>query len=113
MPATGVVVLLRTGCSKLPTPTTPSKNDTAWKTGDAATKFNKLVREARAELDDTKRREMYVECQTLVHNDGGAIVPMFANYIHAHSKKLAHEPDVAGNWGSDGGKVGERWWFTS
>ena len=88
-------------------------NDTAWKTGDAATKFNKLVREARAELDDTKRREMYVECQTLVHNDGGAIVPMFANYIHAHSKKLGHEPDVAGNWGSDGGKVGERWWFTS
>ena len=85
-------------------------NDTAWKTTDAAKKFNKLVIEARAELDQDKRRAIYYECQSLIRDDGGAIVPMWANYIHAASKKLAHGP-VAGNWESDGGKITERWWF--
>ncbi|MBT6275670.1 MAG: ABC transporter substrate-binding protein, partial [Chromatiales bacterium] len=86
-------------------------NDTAWKTGEAADRFNKLVKEARSELNDAKRREIYAECQTIVHNDGGALIPMFANYIHAHGKNLAHDDAVAGNWGSDGSKMPERWWF--
>ena len=86
-------------------------NDTAWKTTDAAKKFNKLVILARAELDQGKRRTIYHECQSLISADGGAIVPMWANYIHAASKKLAHGPTVAGNWESDGGKISERWWF--
>jgi len=29
----------------------------------------------------------------------------------AYSKKLAHHPEVAGNWEKDGGKLIERWWF--
>lgn len=86
-------------------------NDTAWRTGEAADKFNKLVKEARAELDDAKRKEMYAECQRLVHDDGGAVVPMFANYIEAHNKKLAHDADVASNWGLDGARLAERWWW--
>ncbi|MEM7403918.1 MAG: ABC transporter substrate-binding protein [Pseudomonadota bacterium] len=85
-------------------------NDTAWKTGEAADRFNALVKQGRSELDNAKRKEIYAECQALIANDGGAVVPMFANYIHAHTKKLAHG-DVAGNWGSDGGKMTERWWF--
>ena len=86
-------------------------NDTNWKTTDEAKRFNGLVKEARSELDQKKRAEMYAECQTIVHNDGGALIPMFANYIHAHTKKLAHGV-VAGNWGSDGGKLMERWWYS-
>ncbi len=86
-------------------------NDTAWKTTDASAKFNKLVLEARAELDQDKRRTIYAECQKLIHEDGGAIVPMWANYIHASSKKLAHGENIAGNWESDGNKIAERWWF--
>ncbi|MEM7215832.1 MAG: ABC transporter substrate-binding protein [Pseudomonadota bacterium] len=86
-------------------------NDTAWKTTDAAKKFNKIVVEARAELDEAKRRTMYEEAQTLIHDDGGAIVAMFANYIHALSKKVAHSDKVAANWDMDGGKAQERWWF--
>ena len=86
-------------------------NDTAWKTGEAADRFNALVIEARAELDDEKRREMYAECQRLINDDGGAIVPMWANHIHAVSKKIAHDEAVAGNWQNDGNKNTERWWF--
>jgi peptide/nickel transport system substrate-binding protein len=86
-------------------------NDTDWRTGPAADKFNKLVIAARSELDTDKRREMYHECQTLVSDDGGALIPMFANHIHAVSKKVAHDEQVAGNWEYDGSKAIERWWF--
>jgi peptide/nickel transport system substrate-binding protein len=87
-------------------------NDTAWKTGPAADRFNKLVIEARSELDVEKRRAMYYECQQLVSDDGGSLIPMFANYIHAVSKKVGHDEKVAGNWEFDGNKNAERWWFS-
>ena len=86
-------------------------NDTAWKTGPAADRFNKIVLEARSELDTSKRRAMYYEAQVLVNDDGGALIPMFANHIHAVSKKIGHDEQVAGNWEMDGSKHIERWWF--
>jgi len=86
-------------------------NDTAWRTGAAADRFNKLVIAARSELDTNKRREMYYECQALVSDDGGALVPMFANHIQAISNKIAHDEKIAANWESDGNKNNERWWF--
>lgn len=86
-------------------------NDTAWKTGPAADRFNKIVLEARSELDTNKRRAMYYEAQELVNDDGGACIPMFANHIHAVSKKIGHDEQVAGNWEMDGSKHIERWWF--
>lgn len=86
-------------------------NDTAWKTTDGAKKFNEIVNAARGELDEAKRRTQYAEAQTLIHDDGGAIVPMFANYIMGYSKKVAHGENVAANWDLDGGKAAERWWF--
>jgi peptide/nickel transport system substrate-binding protein len=86
-------------------------NDTDWRTTDDAVKFNAIVKEARAELDVDKRRSMYAETQQLISDDGGAVVPMFANHIHANNKNIGHLDDVAGNWSSDGGKFAERWWF--
>jgi peptide/nickel transport system substrate-binding protein len=85
-------------------------NDTAWHTGAAADRFNKLVVEARAELDTSKRRELYYECQVIVNENGGALVPMFANYIMALDKSLMHNK-IAGNFDYDGYKAVERWWF--
>jgi peptide/nickel transport system substrate-binding protein len=86
-------------------------NDTAWKKGPQADKFNKLVVQARAELDVDKRREMYYECQEIVSDDGGALVPMFANYIMALDKSVMHDK-MAGNFDYDGYKAAERWWFS-
>jgi len=68
-------------------------NDTAWKETDDAKRFNDVVVSARSETDETKRKAQYFEAQQLLHDDGGAIVAMWANYIHAHSK------------------IAERWWF--
>lgn len=86
-------------------------NETAWKTTDGAVAFNALVIEARAELDDDKRRTLYAEAQSLIRDDGGALVPMFANYIMGINKSVAHQDDVAANWELDGAKWSERWWF--
>jgi peptide/nickel transport system substrate-binding protein len=86
-------------------------NDTAWNTGPEADRFNKLVVEARSETDPDKRRVMYYETQAIINDFDGALVPMFANHIHAVDKKIGHEEIIAGNWEYDGGKAAERWWF--
>lgn len=74
-------------------------------------KFDKLLIEARAELDEGKRRELYGEMQKIVHDEGGVIVPMFADYVTGRSDKVAHEEQMAGNWALDGYRAAERWWF--
>lgn len=88
-------------------------NATAWRTGDSADKFNALVVDARKELDTTKRRAMYYECQRLLNDDGGLIVPMFANYIMGIGKHVGHNEKMAANWNMDGAKWMERWWIKS
>jgi peptide/nickel transport system substrate-binding protein len=81
-------------------------NDTYWE----HERFNKLLIEARAELDEVKRRAMYVEMQTIVRDEGGVVVPMFNNYVMGVSKKIAHE-EMGANWSFDGFRAVERWWF--
>ena len=86
-------------------------NDTDWRTGKAADRFNELVVKARAELDEGKRAAMYKETQELLRDDGGAMIPMFANYIMGLSNEITHGPDVAANWEMDGARAAERWWI--
>ena len=85
-------------------------NDTAWKTTDAAIRFNELVIQGRSELDEARRTAIYAECQTLIHDDGGCMLPMFFNYVWARGKNVMHG-DLAANWDTDGAKCSERWWF--
>jgi peptide/nickel transport system substrate-binding protein len=88
-------------------------NDTAWRNTEAADRFNSIVVEARAELDTARRAELYFEAQRLISEDGGAIVPMFANFIMAKSQTVTHGPEVAANWEMDGARATERWWMAS
>ncbi|MCR9221002.1 MAG: ABC transporter substrate-binding protein [Alphaproteobacteria bacterium] len=81
-------------------------NDTNW----TSARFDELLIAARAELDERKRAEMYAEMQRLVHEDGGAVIPMFANYVNARSDRVRHG-DVAKHYDMDGGRLAERWWF--
>ena len=76
-------------------------------------RFNELLVQARSELDQAKRREMYVEMQRLVHDDGGSIIPMFMAYTHAARKNVQLPEQMANNWELDGHKNGERWWFNA
>jgi peptide/nickel transport system substrate-binding protein len=72
---------------------------------------NELLNSARAELDTGKRRQMYSELQRLVSDDGGFMIPLFANYVFARSSKLAHGPKLSSERSLDGAKMAERWWF--
>lgn len=85
---------------------TSNWNDSFWKNE----RFNKLLLDARSELDNQKRRAMYVEMQKLIHMDSGVIVPMFADIVEAVSDKLQHD-SFAGNLELDGQRLTERWWF--
>lgn len=73
--------------------------------------FNTLLLEARAELDEEKRRDMYVEMQRLVRDEGSTAIPMFANYVMAHSDAVATPEVIGDNWTMDGFRAIERWWF--
>jgi peptide/nickel transport system substrate-binding protein len=81
-------------------------NDTFWK----HERFNKLLKEARAELDNKKRREMYVEMQKIVSDEGSVVIPMFAADLTGVSTKLGYE-NVGADWEMDGMRAPERWWF--
>lgn len=83
-----------------------SWNDTAWK----HERFNKLLVEARATLDEAKRGEMYVEMQKICNDDNGQLIPMFAQIVEGASTKLQHGT-IAGNYEHDGQRMTERWWF--
>lgn len=74
-------------------------------------RFNELLVLARAELDEEKRRGMYVEMQHILSDDGGSVIPVFANHVHASSTKVAHPEQVSGVWELDGGRCIERWWL--
>lgn len=81
-------------------------NDTHWENE----RFNTLLKAARAELDDKKRREMYFEMQQIVHDDGGTIVHSLPSIVDAVADKVQHRP-LAGNWPLDGHRCIDRWWY--
>lgn len=83
-----------------------SFNETSWK----KPRFDQLLTEARAMLDQGARRERYVELQTMLYQDGPTIIPAFANYTGAHSSKLRYS-QIGGGAEADDFKIAERWWF--
>lgn len=85
-----------------------SWNDTFWK----HEKFNKLLLQGRAELDTTKRREIYVEMQRILNEEGGVCIPLFQSDVMAYRDSLAVPEVVGNNWELDGAKHAERWWFS-
>jgi peptide/nickel transport system substrate-binding protein len=80
-------------------------NDAHWKNK----RFNNLLVEARTELDTDRRRVMYWEMQEIVRDDGGTIIPAYAQYVFASRSNVAHGP-LAANRDIDGWKAMERWW---
>ena len=81
-------------------------NDTKWENK----RFNELLIAARAELDDGKRAQMYAEMQQICKDDGGTIVPMFAQIVDACSDKIGHGP-ISAHMEADGQRSAERFWF--
>ncbi|PHP68038.1 peptide ABC transporter substrate-binding protein [Zhengella mangrovi] len=84
-------------------------NESHWKNP----KFNELLLQAKSELDDAKRAEMYREMCLLMHDDGGTIIPFFNNFVYARRSNVMHGESVAASWACDGARAPSRWWFNS
>lgn len=68
-------------------------NDTRFKRPE----FDKMVAEARAELDEDKRRQIYRKIALMVRDEGGAIIPVFNDYVNAASKRVKNYVNDIGN----------------
>lgn len=77
-------------------------NDTRWNSEE----FDKLLLEARAELDQAKRKEMYSRMGRMIRDEGGLICPMFNDFITGVSDKVQGWEDdptgetMSGQWSS-------------
>lgn len=76
-------------------------------------RFNQLLLEARAELDQKKRAEKYGEMQRILHDKGSVIVPFFRNWIYARRANVEHGDKLTSSWPLDGARGAERWWFAA
>jgi len=65
------------------------KSDADWNTSRwKSEKFDQLLEAARSEGDQTRRKQMYVDMQELVHNECGIGIPVFMNLIDAYDSRL-------------------------
>jgi peptide/nickel transport system substrate-binding protein len=81
-------------------------NDTFWRRPD----FDKILLEARAELDKAKRQEMYTQLQTMVRDDGGALIPMFNDFVDASAENVKNF-ELSPQYGLCGMRAPERVWI--
>ena len=80
-------------------------NDTRWQ----REKFDSLLLQARGELNNAKRREMYRELQSMIRDDGGACITYFSNQVDAGKSNV--KGFVAGNFELSGMRAPERCWL--
>lgn len=74
-------------------------------------KLDRLITGARSELDENRRQEMYSDVQRILHEDGGTIIPAFANDVMAMRKSVGTDGEYGGGWVMDGGHFAKRWWL--
>ncbi len=82
-------------------------NDTNWHND----RFQSLLLAAKSMLDQKKRSAMYAEMQAICSDDGGYLIPFFANKVSARRSNVKHAQAVSSAWELDGGRAYQRWWF--
>ena len=89
------------------------KDDAAWNESFWVNeRFNKLLLQAKAELDFDLRAEMYREMAMIARDDGGTIIPFFNNFVYAARSNVGTPEKLAASWENDGARAASRWWFT-
>ncbi len=59
-------------------------NESGWKNPH----FDQLVVAARGEPDEAKRKQMYADMQTLIHDEGGIGIPVFLNDLEGYDSRI-------------------------
>ncbi len=83
-------------------------NETHWKSAH----FDELLATARAELDEAKRRAPIYEMQAMLHDDGGALIPAFRDWLDAHADRVGGHVPHSG-FDMDNGRICEKAWLRS
>jgi peptide/nickel transport system substrate-binding protein len=87
---------------------TSAINDTSWRRPE----FDRIANAARGTLDQARRRELFGECQRMICEEGGAIIPMFIDHIEAGSTRvMGWKP--SGIYDFMGQRIGEKVWLPS
>ena len=64
-------------------------NESHWKND----RFERLLADAKSETDEGRRKAYIWEMQALLHDDGGAVIPVFRDWIDAHGDNVGgHTP---------------------
>ncbi len=89
------------------------KSDAAWNESRWQNeRFNELLLQGKAELDDAKRAEIYREMAMIARDDGGTLIPFFQNFVygpHQRRHRQAVTLPRAGRWTAHAPH--SRWWF--
>jgi len=81
-------------------------NETHWRNPT----FDKLLADAKSETDIAKRKNYIWEMQRMLHEDGGAIIPVFSDWVDGHNKKVrGHTPHSM--FDMCNGRIGEKVWL--
>ena len=65
------------------------KSDAQWNESRfKSEKFDQVLVAARAETDFAKRKQMYADLQTMIHQEAGVGIPMFLFSLDGHSSKV-------------------------
>jgi peptide/nickel transport system substrate-binding protein len=73
-------------------------------------KFDSTLAQAKAELDTAKRKQLVFDCQAMLHNSPGNLVPAFRDWVDAHSSKIGgHTPHTL--FDMDGGYILDKAFF--
>jgi peptide/nickel transport system substrate-binding protein len=81
-------------------------NDTHFVNAD----FDKLLTDARVELDQTKRAAMYAKCQELISQNSGMLCFAVQDYLDAHTTKLMGLTP-SGRYDMADARIAEKGWF--
>lgn len=71
--------------------------------------FDALLIKARAELDQERRAEIYRQMGLMVRDEGGAIIPVFNDFINASSNQMRGYVHDIGNDFSNGRMISRVW----
>ncbi len=73
-------------------------------------RFDRLLAEGKGTLDFGKRKEIYGELQAILHNEGPSVIPVFADFLDARSKRVkGFEPSGVADLSGD--RIIERIWI--
>lgn len=85
-------------------------NETQWGV-DQSPRFQSLLTEARSELDSARRGALYAEMQQILRDEGGLLIPVFADHLSAVSDRIATPATLGTARALDNARLAERWWL--